>query len=235
MSDIETVLKMTNKAFSLCEKDFSHDELVSFIKHGSDDEKQISILMLKSIESQKEADLLIFLLTNQHGTVREATAEKINELMHFQTYRCYFQTSEAHEKFLAAVNDVNPNICRYIIDILPFLDNRQTFLENLYAKTLLGIEEARVLNVRCRSHMYTKKIFNLYWCLEAISVLAEEPEKKLEEIIEKTYCSEEYTIREKTAKILIHLNCAEYSNILKKLSMDENFYVRLQCNLKQPS
>ena len=224
----ESVKNLTEKACELCEKDLSYTELFYYIKNGKDSEKQICILKLSCLKSQEDADILLSNLTNQHGTVREAAAEKINELM--KKNPDFFQTGYALEKFLLAINDVNPNICRHIIEILPFLkpDRKEQLLHSLYDLTLKVTEEAQRLNVRNRSHVYTKKIFNLYWCLEAISELAALPEEKLKNIINKNFDSEEYTIREKTAKIIRNLNAPEFSQILEKLKADENFYVRFQ-------
>ena len=227
MQDSEKIVELTEKACNFCEQTFAYEELFKFLECGSDDEKQICILKIPHIKNQKDADMLIFHLTNQHGTVREAAAEKINELMKSDS-RVFFQTSFAKEKFLRAVNDVNPNICRMIIEILPYLQEKSEFLDALYDITLEVIEEAEKLNVRNRSHLYTKKIFNLYWCLEAVSQIVENTDKKLKQIVEKTYNSEEYTVREKTAKVIKKLNTPEFDRYLKSLENDENFYVRFQ-------
>lgn len=224
----DNIKELTKRACELCEKDFSYQELFDFFRNGTDDEKQICILKIPRINSQQDADLLLFHLTNQHGTVREAAAEKINELM---KNGCpdFFQTDFAREKFLPAINDVNPNICRFIIEILPLMKEHQKkkFLDELYDWTLKVSDEAKKLNVRNRSHVYTKKIFNLYWCLETISAIAEKPSEKLGKIIEETFDSEEYTIREKTAKILKKVNAKQYAHFFKILQNDENFYVKL--------
>ena len=224
----DNIKELTKRACELCEKDFSYQELFDFLRNGTDDEKQICILKIPRINSQQDADLLLFHLTNQHGTVREAAAEKINELM---KNGCpdFFQTDFAREKFLPAINDVNPNICRFIIEILPLMKEHQKkkFLDELYDWTLKVSDEAKKLNVRNRIHVYTKKIFNLYWCLETISAIAEKPSEKLGKIIEETFDSEEYTIREKTAKILKKVNAKQYAHFFKILQNDENFYVKL--------
>lgn len=231
MSDAEKIVKLTEKACSFCSREFSYDELFAFLKNGSDDEKQICILKIPCVKNQKDADLLLSHLTNQHGTVREAVAEKINELMKKES-GSFFQTPYAMEKFLCAVNDVNPNICRMIIEILPFLCEKKDFLKSLYKKTQEVLNEAEILNVRNRSHLYTKKIFNLYWCLEAISQIVESADEDLKSIVEKTYCSEEYTVREKTAKILKKINSVDFKDYLFSLENDENFYVRFQANVR---
>ena len=116
----DNIKELTKRACELCEKNFSYDELFEILKNGTDDEKQICILKIPSIKTQPDADLLLFHLTNQHGTVREAAAEKINELMKNGCAN-FFQTDFAREKLLCAINDVNPNICRFIIEILPLM------------------------------------------------------------------------------------------------------------------
>ena len=224
----DNIKELTKRACELCEKNFSYDELFEILKNGTDDEKQICILKIPRINSQQDADLLLFHLTNQHGTVREAAAEKINELMKNGCAN-FFQTDFAREKLLCAINDVNPNICRFIIEILPLLNESQKkkFFDELYDLTLKVSYEARELNVRNRSHVYTKKIFNLYWCLETISAIVEKPSEKLGKIIEETFDSEEYTIREKTAKFLKKVNAKQYAHFFKIMQNDENFYVKL--------
>lgn len=224
----DTIKNLTEKACELCEKELSFSELFEYIKNGNDSEKQICILKISHLESQDEADMLLFHLTNQHGTVREAAAEKINELM--KQNPDFFQNDFAIKKFLLAVNDVNPNICRLIIDILPLLysDKKENFLDALYDLTLKVTDEADKLNVRNRSHVYTKKIFNLYWCLEAISETANVVCEKLVDIIKRNYNSDEYTVREKIAKIVRKMNNPEFGDILNILKTDENFYVRFQ-------
>ena len=226
---IETIKKITEDALVLCEREFSYNELFCFLENGNDAQKQICILKIPCLKSQKDADALIFHLTNQHGTVREAAAEKINELMQTPD-SVFFQTDFALEKFLYAVIDVNPNICRLIIDVLPCLSEESTekFLHNLCDLTLKIADEAEALNVRNRSHVYTKKIFNLYWCLEAISKIARRSDNSIERIIAKTSISPEYTIREKTAKIIKNLGSDKFLDIFNKLKNDENFYVRFQ-------
>ena len=225
----ETIKKITEDALALCEREFSYSELFCFLENGNDAQKQICIFKIPCLKSQKDADALIFHLTNQHGTVREAAAEKINELMQTPD-SVFFQTDFALEKFLYAVIDVNPNICRLIIDVLPCLSEESTekFLHNLCDLTLKITDEAEALNVRNRSHVYTKKIFNLYWCLEAIAEIACQHDESIEKIIKKTSISPEYTIREKTAKIIKNLGSDKFLDIFNKLKNDENFYVRFQ-------
>ena len=98
----DTIKNLTEKACELCEKELSFSELFEYIKNGNDSEKQICILKISHLESQDEADMLLFHLTNQHGTVREAAAEKINELM--KQNPDFFQNDFAIKKFLLAVN-----------------------------------------------------------------------------------------------------------------------------------
>lgn len=228
--DIENIIHNTETACKLCEQDFDYESIINILKTGNDNEKQICILKLDRLTNQQDANLLIKHLTNHHGIVREAVAIALNDLVLEKKQTQYIQTEEILNTLVNAVNDVNPNICRLIIDILPAINNKEYFLSKLYDRTLMTIKEADELNVRCRTHMYTKKIFNLYWCMEAISAIINQTSERLEKIIEQTSLSEEYTIREKTAKIICSVSnpTKKINRISELLINDENFYVRLQ-------
>ena len=79
-----------------------------------------------------------------------------------------------------------------------------------------------------KSYLANKKNFSLYWYLEAVYVLAEG--QNLDEdyikILDICSRSDEYTIREKCAKIVSKFkNHSELKDILQRLQNDENFYV----------
>ena len=79
-----------------------------------------------------------------------------------------------------------------------------------------------------KNHAKNKKLFNLYWCLEALSETYKnnvEFDEKIIKIANKTVNFLDYTIREKTAKILIKLQEVP-CELLQKLKSDENFYVK---------
>ena len=226
MNDIEKILKNTETACALCEQNFSHDELINIIKTDNDLEKQICILKLNEVKNQQEADLLVFNLTNHHGIIREASAVKINELIKNDANSRFFQTENILLTLLDAVIDINPNICRNIIEILPFVENKRFFFENLSRKTLEIIQDAKTMNRRKSGYIYSRKMFKIFWYLEAIAVLGDfDDEKTMLKIIKAVGNFEDYTIREKCAKI-VHFFQKAPAEIVCKLKNDENYFVR---------
>ncbi len=228
MNDYKNIIKNTEKACALCEKPFSHEEIINIIKGNNDLEKQICILRLEEIHSEQEAHLLIDNLTNQHGIIREAIAFKINEFMQNKNFNTFFQSKKAMDIILDAVIDMNPNICRQIIEILPFIIDKEYIFTSLYSRTMSVINEAKTMNRRNRGYIYSKKIFKLFWYMESIAVLGYFSNTgAIKEIIEQTCHFEDYTIREKCAKIIAHsgreIELSKYKNILLN---DENFFVR---------
>ena len=78
-----------------------------------------------------------------------------------------------------------------------------------------------------KNHAKNKLTFNLYWLLEAISVLDVNKIENLEKILTKTSSFLDYTIREKTALILSKMKNPP-PELLQKLKQDENIYVKNQ-------
>ena len=124
INKIETDIE---KAADFCQKEYTEEEIFDVLKKSSaenqdtDTEKQICILKIDTVSSQNEADILIFHLTNHSALVREACALKVNELMQKGKNAVFFQTTDILNSILKAVNDINPNICRLIIEILPYI------------------------------------------------------------------------------------------------------------------
>ena len=98
-------------------------------------------------------------------------------------------------------------------------------MNGLYKRFYEVYEELEKLK---RSTWYTKKLFNLYWCLEALSNLQPQINKDFEDIIEQASKIKDYTIREKAAMVLSKLpeTSEKIDKIKKALKDDENFYVR---------
>lgn len=230
MSEEIQILNEIEKAAELCEKVYSHEELFDVIKTENDFEKQICLLKLEKLSTQEEADLLVFQLTGHHGLIREAAAIKINEFLQKKDFVDLFLNDYAVESFLKAVNDINPNICRLICAILPqlFLNNdeyKNRFLMLLYERFDFVFDELERLK---RSNWYTKKLFNLYWCLEALALIDAKVDEKLESILSKSIKLRDYTIREKAAFVLVSLSetSGTIEELKEKLKADENFYVQ---------
>ena len=79
-----------------------------------------------------------------------------------------------------------------------------------------------------RSNWYTKKLFNLYWCLEALALIEPKVDTELENILEQASKIRDYTIREKTAFVLskIESSSSKLNEIKSRLKTDDNFYVK---------
>jgi hypothetical protein len=73
-----------------------------------------------------------------------------------------------------------------------------------------------------------KEVFKLYWCLEALNVYYNKiPVLTLKKILLQTKNIEEYTIREKTAKILSNkISDETLMAAREELKNDKNYYVR---------
>ncbi len=230
MNDDVQILKEIEKAVELCEKEYTRSEIFALLEIDSDShpekdiEKQICILKLEDIRSAAEADILIHHLTGHHGLIREACAQKINEFFKTQEFSQFFQNKKTYDILTKAVNDINPNICRLIVEILPQVQDKEYFLTKLYERLGVIFEELEKLK---RSNWYTKKLFNLYWGLEALNSLCPPCDEQLHYIIEQCLKIREYTIREKTAMLLCSLD--ETVDFVQKarqeLSKDTNYYV----------
>lgn len=224
------ILKEIEKACEFCERNFTHKELMDVLRGDDDVQKQICLLKVDSLESQEEADLLVFHLTGHHGIVRESAAQKINELILNKInlnrkYNNLFQTKYVMDSILLAVNDINPNICRLIIETLPAIEDKAYFLEKLYVRFEYVFEELEKLK---RSNWYTKKLFNLYWCLEALAVIVAPVDARLESVLNRSGRFRDYTIREKTALVLLGLGETSFAleELKTLLKNDSNFYVK---------
>lgn len=229
-NDYDELLKNTIIACELCERDFSHEELIEVIKTDNDLEKQICILKLKEVRSQQEADLLIHNLTNHHGIIREAIAIKVNEFMKDERYSGYFQTDSILRTVLDAVIDMNPNICRLIMEVLPFVADKLKFFNALYSRAVEVINDASTMNRRKTGYIYSKKVFKIFWYLEAVAELGyfeSQNEPQIQELLEKAHKFDDYTIREKAAKIVFLIGEKYNLSTLKTaLEQDENYFVR---------
>ena len=100
------------------------DDKTLFEFLSSDDEvlQQIALLKLEKISSNSEAEKVTLPLTEHASETREYCSFLINRLMKNEAYRKYFSGSFILDKFAKSISDVNPKVCRKIIEILPFYD-----------------------------------------------------------------------------------------------------------------
>ena len=91
-----------------------------------------------------------------------------------------------------------------------------------------ALDEISKFTFRDKKYTINKQIFKIYWCLEAIKYFYEFlPSDKLKNILAECSKLSEYTVREKCAEIIKHLDLdEELSKIMYMLEHDENYYVR---------
>lgn len=213
-----------NKAYELMESDFSTEEILDFLIGNDDILKQVSLIKLKDINSQIQAECLVSVLTGQHGPVREICSAKINEFLKQKEKRQYFAGENIRKILLDALNDIIPTVVRNIINVIKYLPSNDLFCEELMDR-IIDLKNYKEDSTALSNHEIIKKTFKLYWYLEALNEFTEITNKseKMKEIIENNYNHEDYTIREKIAKILSKTNdYNEYKSILQK---DSNPYV----------
>lgn len=228
----ETLDENFKQALNLCENNYSHSELLEFLQSGNIVQKQLSALKLKTINSQNEAQILVSNLVGQDGKIREAVSLRLNEFMSNPKTLEYFETPENYQIFLAAIIDINGNICRNVIGAISHLKNNANFCNQfcqelvILTKDLLGkIEKDDFFEGK---YKVNKEVFKLYWCLETIYVFWDKIKfEDLKEIILRTKDIQEYTIREKAAKILTrNFSDPELLKAKEALKNDSNYYVR---------
>lgn len=217
-----------NTTLNIYENSYSHEYLINLLKSGSVAEKQAASIKLETINNQDEAKIFISNLTGCDGKIREAVSFRLPE---FVKNNPEFFTSYI-DIFLDAIIDINGNICRNTIRALEYLkdfpDFTTEFTDKLVQKTLNIIAPIKNFDIQEGKYKINKEVFKLYWYLETIAQFYKYiPTDKLFQILNETKNIQDYTIREKTAKILSKIdNIKELLNIKKELKNDANYYVR---------
>ena len=217
-----------NKALNLSTKNYTNSELLDMLSFGDIAEKQIAALLLKEINSSDDAKILVNNLTGQDGKIREAVAFKINELFLDKKFRPFFDDEIIYSTLFDGIMDINGNVCRLIVELT--LDD--IFSSYLAKKLPQKISEILVkisnLTDEEKKYVISKRNFQLYWSLEALYYCVEKiNENDILGILAETSKFDDYTIREKTAKILSQINSTEFDELKKILKNDENYYVRI--------
>lgn len=224
--------KNFNTALNLYENKYLHEDLIEMLKNGSIVEKQISALKLEKLTCSEDAHSLLSNLTGQDGKIREAVSFKIKEFCHNQDYQEYFYNRYCLDIFLDAIIDINGNICRNIISSIKMLKNysqfKTYFCPKLIDMALKLTEKIDKFDIQDGKYKVNKEIFKLYWCLETIYILYDKVDIcALVSVLCKTKRVRDYTIREKTAKILTrNFDNEELIKIREELRQDKNYYVR---------
>ena len=221
-----------NTAINLYKKNLTQQELINLIAKGTITEKQVSVLKLEKLTSEEDAKILLSNLTGQDGKVREAISFKLKEFMNDPQYINYFYSLDDYSVFLDAIVDINGNICRNIISAIQNLKDYEKFYEyfcpQIAKKTLDLIEKIKKFDLQDGKYKVNKEVFKLYWCLETIYNFYDKFDiPTLKVILSNTKEVQDYTIREKTAKILSkELQNPELLKIKQELKEDKNYYVR---------
>lgn len=217
-----------NTALNIYENEYSHEDLIEFLKSGSVAQKQAAALKLDKINSKKDAQILIANLTGCDGKIREAISFRLREFIP-QNPEFFLDTQNT---MLEAIIDINGNICRNTITAISSLKKYSQFTTEfcgkLIEKTKISIAKVKSFGIQDGKYKINKEVFKLYWYLETISEFLEFININiLKKIIEETKEIKDYTIREKTAKILSKINDDEDLLKLKQeLKNDQNYYVR---------
>ena len=222
-----------NLALQLSEKEISHGELIKFLKSGNIAQRQIAALRLSKLDSEDDVDAFLDNLCGQDGKIREAVALRLSEFVKDDTLCSLVLADRNFSIILKSLVDVNGNVCRCILDTFEYLKKDNSFCRFMVEKLPQAIdftfEELEKFKFNDKQHVINKAVFRLYWYLEGvISLLDEFDDLTLESILLKSGRFEDYTIREKVAKILCSrvFSSPELSKLKKDLSSDENYYVR---------
>ncbi len=221
------------QALKLYEQNYSHDELMELLGGGNIVQRQIAALRLDGVYSNSDAAVLLDNLTGQDGKIREAVALRLNEFMADKETVKFFCQKQFYDVFLAAVVDINANICRNVINAISNLRDDEEFCGYFCAK-LSGLifellDKIEKFDFQEGKYKVNKEVFKLYWCLEAVYVFYDKVEfSDLKQIILRSKDIPEYTIREKVAKILTRdFEDTDLLNARDCLKNDENYYVRI--------
>ena len=223
------------EAYNISLQEYTKDDIIRILAENNDEKKIVAIINLKSIENKFEADLILSHLTGQDGRIREAVSYILSELNPSD----FYLDEKSINTLLNGILDINPNVVRNLIS---FINKSPKLKENLIKPIVIKTNE--ILSdlekyVKCdspffenqsksnKNHAKNKLTFNLYWLLETISILDVNKIENLQEILTKTSNFIDYTIREKTAKILSKMEIKP-PKLLRKLKNDENIYVKNQ-------
>ncbi len=222
-----------NNSLNTIWQNHSHEELLGFLKNGNIYQKQFGALEIKELKSKNDAEILVSNLIGQDGKIREAVAFKINELAKNKDYIKFFIDENIFKTLLCGIMDINGNVCRNIVgcELFHNKDFRIFLCENLPEKIDEILKVIRNLSKDEKQYKISKRNFQLYWSLEALFEIIDEIDlEKIKKIFFETSDFEDYTIREKTAKILTKVDSPFFAELKEKLKNDENYYVKRYLN-----
>lgn len=228
----ETLDENFTQALRMYEQNYSQEELYAFLESGNIVQKQISALKLVGVFSSHQAKILVSNLTGQDGKIREAVSLRLKEFMSEPEMLRYFMNLSNYDVFLDAVIDINGNICRNVIGAIINLKSDEEFCNCFCSKlvdlTLELLDKVEKFDFQDGKYKINKEVFKLYWCLETIFEFRDKIEfARLKQILLRSKDIEEYTIREKAAKILATgYEDNELIAAQRELQNDRNYYVK---------
>lgn len=214
------------KAIELSGKKFTYSELIELLKKESLVERQFAILNLEKLQTKEDGKLLCSFLTGQDGKIREAVSFRLAQFFNNQKEAELLSLEKNFEIMLEGIMDINGNVCRNILEIRN-LDFYEFLRENLIPKIYLILDDISKLEVDDKQYVISKRNFQLYWALEALyNILDIIKFDEIEDILIKCAEVEDYTIKEKTAKIISRFdNNNNVEKIKKILRQNSNYYV----------
>lgn len=216
-----------NTAMKLSSENYDYKRLIEYLNSGNVVERQFAALELKEICSEEDAKVLVSNLVGQDGKIREAVAYKINELARMDEYKNFFNSEILFENYFKGLLDINGNICRQMIGLASIDCFNKYLCQNLPNEIKRLMEHIARLEATEKQYVVSKRNFQLYWCLEALYYCVENIDlSTIHPILTKTAEFYDYTIREKTAKILSKISDSRFDLLKNKLLSDENYYVR---------
>lgn len=205
---------------------YNYDNLINLLSSEDIKEKHFAVLELEEIRSEQDAKLFVSNLVGQDGKIREAVAFKINEFLQNPDLFKLFTNEDNFAVFLQGIMDINGNVCRHIC-ALRCEEFNQYLSKNLPVEIDKILTRISEIEANEKQYVISKRNFQLYWCLEVLCNIINEVEfNKIKDILLKTGEFNDYTIREKTAKIVAKLDNYELLELKEKLQNDENYYVK---------
>lgn len=225
----ENNMKMLEEAYGYCGQNYTHEDIIEALKQDNDLKKQLCLIELNKVNTQDEADILVNNLTQHSGPTRETSSFKILELIKQNDLKNFFQSKPQMNIYIKAITDINPSVSRNAVEIIQYINDKQYIYEGIIKELKKILSELKGIK-QTRSYTANKKNFGLYWNLEALANIADEvsSNNELIEILSDTAKSNDYTIREKTAKtaVLFFKYNNNFQSVLDLLKNDENIYVR---------
>lgn len=208
------------EAYNLSVKNFLREEIFDLLKSENDIEVQIGLINLQEIKSEKEAEFLLTFLTNNPGPVRELCSEKIKEFFLKAETKQYF-AEDTSDILIKGLCDVIPAVAGNIAKIIHILPNKNNTFDKLVS---CAFEKVNGFKAETDPHEKNRLKFALYRILEALFYFSDIVSDDFKRLLEICADDENYTIREKTAKIISRY--PQFIELNKKLSKDDCFYVR---------